>query len=89
MQKTSFKKQLKLTVITDANENDYEGFTVEDFKEGTAKFNGLDIVDLKLSGDNNNILTFIVEGYFKDVTEATIKFAEKIENIDYEIEEVK
>jgi hypothetical protein len=87
---TKFRKQLKLKVITKSDEkNDYEGFNVSDFQEGTASYNGLQTINLIVSGKWHNILTFIVEGYFSDVTAATVKFAESLDPVDYELSDVK
>lgn len=88
--KTPYRKQLELQIITDLkNENNnYEGFGPSDFQEGTAENNGLDIIDLKVSGKKHNILTFQVEGYFKDVTAAAIKFSESFDPVDYTISDL-
>ena len=88
--KTKFRKQLELKIITDSRneKNDYEGFTASDFKEGTADYTGLELLDLKISGKHNNILTFQVEGYFSDVTASAIKFAETFEPVDYTLSDL-
>jgi hypothetical protein len=88
---TKFNEQLELKIITDSRnvKNDYEDFTASDFQEGTPDYNGLEIIDLKISGKHNNILTFQVEGYFKDVTKAAINFAVSFDPIDYTLSDLE
>lgn len=88
--KTKFRKQLELKIITDPKniKNDYEGFTVAEFQEGTANYNGLELLNLQISGKHNSILTFQVEGYFSDVTAAAVKFAESFDPLDYTMSDI-
>lgn len=89
--RSEFRKQLRLKIITDPKDrnNDYEGSTVSDFQQdGKSPNTSFELLALKVSGKRNNILTFIVEDYFKNVTDATIKFSEKFTYLDYEISDV-
>ncbi len=79
------RKQLSLTIVTDARENDYGRFKAADFNVGAAASEGLQIVDLKLGGGNNNVLEFIVEGN----AEAAEEFAERFDCVEYQIKDLR
>jgi uncharacterized protein YkuJ len=86
MDTEQFFKKLKVTIITDANENDFGGNTAKDFEDGITKYHGIQILDVKYSGENNNILTFIIRVHYKRAYAAAVAFATAFENIDYSIE---
>jgi hypothetical protein len=89
--RNEFRKQLRLKIITNPKDrnNDYEGSAASDFQEGGKSPNtSFELLNLKVSGKRNNILIFIVEDYFKDVTDAAIKFSERFTYLDYEISDV-
>lgn len=84
---SDFRQKIRLRLITKPDSYSDFSITPEDFSEVNDR-HGLKILSVTREGRKNHILDFVLEGYFEDLPERAIQFAELLDYIDYEISDI-